>query len=110
MNNGAIEPAAACSAEQERERGAQRSLELAILLSIPCFVWGIWVCWPKIVMDHGRLEPWKIAVQWTGDATALFWFLGFFVRRFVLRQPWKGREVSSRTAKRFVWITSGSLL
>lgn len=95
---------------QEQERQAQRYLELAILLSIPCYVWGIWVCWPKIVMEHGRLEPWKIAVQWTGDVTALFWFLTFFVRRFVLRQPWKGREVSPRTAQRFVWTTSGSLL
>jgi hypothetical protein len=83
---------------------------LIIFLSIPCFAWGIWVCWPKIVMDHGRLEPWKIAVQWTGDVTALFWFLSFFVRRFILRQPWKGREVTAKTARRFVWITSGSLL
>src|SRR5262245_12128711 len=95
---------------QDQEREAQRYLELAILLSIPCFVWGIWVSWPKIVMDHGRLEPWKIAVQWAGDATALFWFLRFFVTRMVLRRPWKGREVSSRAARRFVWITSGSLL
>jgi hypothetical protein len=61
---------------QDLEREAQRYLELVILLSVPCFVWGIWVCWPKIVMDHGRLEPWKIAVQWTGDATAVLWFLG----------------------------------
>src|SRR5205823_7547916 len=49
---------------REQEREAQRYLELAILLSLPCFVWGIWVCWPRIVMEHGRLEPWKIALQW----------------------------------------------
>jgi hypothetical protein len=61
-------------------------------------------------MDHGRLEPWKLAVQWAGDTTAVFWFLGFFVRRFVYRRPWKGREVSSKSARRFVWVTSGSLL
>jgi hypothetical protein len=104
---GLIEAPAPSRQHQERE--AQHYLELAILLSVPCYAWGIWVCWPKIVMDHGRLEPWKM-VQWTGDVTALFWFLGFFVRRFVLLRPWRGREVSVKTARRFVWITSGSLL
>ena len=75
---------------QEQEREAQRYLELAILLSLPCFVWGIWVCWPRIVMEHGRLEPWKIALQWTGDATAVFWFLGFFIRHLCSGSPGRG--------------------
>jgi hypothetical protein len=85
----------------EEKKQAQRILELLILLSIPCFAWGLWVCWPRIALEQGRLEPWKVATLWAGEAAAVLWLASFFARRYVLGEFWAGQTTTPAEANRF---------
>jgi hypothetical protein len=38
---------------------------------------GIWLKLPYLIMEHRRLEPWKILELWSADVLALFWFVRF---------------------------------
>lgn len=40
---------------------------------------GIWLKLPYLVMEHRRLEPWKILELWSADVLALFWFIRFMI-------------------------------
>jgi hypothetical protein len=57
---------------------------------------------PYLVLEHRRLQPWKIAGLWLGDIMALIWFGRFALAHAVLGAPLVSMRLSDR--RRRLWL------
>src|SRR5262249_26171904 len=57
-----------------------------------------------------RLEPWKAALIWFGDAVTLGWFLWYFVKHAVGGVPLRSRELAGGRFGRDVTLAGITLL
>lgn len=48
---------------------------------------GLWAQWPYLLIEHGRLEPWKSLELWCANILALVWFGRFALEHAVLGEP-----------------------
>jgi hypothetical protein len=48
---------------------------------------GIWAFLPALIIEHRRIEHWKLLGLWAGDAVALLWFLRFAFVHALLGEP-----------------------
>lgn len=48
---------------------------------------GLWLQWPYLLIEHRRLEPWKILELWCADILAFVWFGRFVLEHVVLGEP-----------------------
>lgn len=69
---------------QEKTR---RLLSIIVGGTLLTFVFSLWVHWPWLEAEHHRLEPATRILIWSGDATALIWFLWFGLRYCLLGHP-----------------------
>ena len=72
---------------EARQRGQILKVQLACLLI--CVVLGIaiWANLPYMLVEHSRLEIWKIVGLWIGDLAALIWFGRFLFAHALLAEP-----------------------
>ena len=52
---------------------------------------GSWGFAPYFLREHRRLEPWKVALIWIGDATTFCWFVRFFVQHVLHAEPLRAK-------------------
>lgn len=50
-------------------------------------LFGSWAVFPFLQREHERLPIWQAVLLWIGDATALGWFIYFFVTHSLLGRP-----------------------
>src|SRR5215467_13427444 len=69
------------------QKGRILKIQLACLLI--CVVLGvaIWANMPYMLVEHSRLELWKIVGLWIGDLAALIWFGRFLFAHALLGEP-----------------------
>ena len=48
---------------------------------------GLWLQWPYLLIEHRRLEPWKIAELWCANILALIWFGRFALEHAIMGEP-----------------------
>ncbi|MEO6436709.1 MAG: hypothetical protein ABIP55_13245 [Tepidisphaeraceae bacterium] len=70
--------------DAQRRRGAVRGWTFALLALA---VFAAWAIGPYLSGELRRLEPWKIAVLYSGNLIAAAWFIRFTVQHFVLDAP-----------------------
>jgi hypothetical protein len=78
-----------------------RLVRLACFAMLAALAFGLWVHWPYLVVEHRRLERWKIVGLWFGDVSALFWFLRFAAVHAVLSVPLAPAPLARR--RRRLW-------
>lgn len=54
-----------------------RNLQILCILVVVVLLSAIWVFLPYLVVEHRRLETWKIAGLWSGDFIGLLWISRF---------------------------------
>src|SRR4051812_47665253 len=64
-------------------------LKMRILCAVVAvaFAVGLWANLPYIVVEHQRLESWKIIGLWIGDFMGLVWFGRFVMVHVILEEP-----------------------
>lgn len=62
-------------------------VRLACLAGAVILAVGLWANLPYLIVEHRRLELWKICGLWCGDFMALLWFLRFVFDHAVLGEP-----------------------
>ena len=61
--------------------------------------YDIWAMGPYLDNELRRLEPWKVAAIFFGDAIAALWFIRFAVARIVLGETLEDRPAGARTRR-----------
>jgi hypothetical protein len=59
-------------------------LGLGVLAALGAVAIGVWVHWPWLRAEHGRLPPTLAAGIWAADAVAILWLIWFGVRYAVI--------------------------
>ena len=92
--------------------GQSRPWALGVLAGLACagLVLGLWGFLPYFVLEHRRLEPWKGALIWAGDAIALGWFLRFLTEHLVQGRPLRSWLWGSFKHEKEWQLALGSLL
>jgi hypothetical protein len=62
-------------------------------------IYGAWAVGPYLANELRRLEPWKVAAIFFGDAIAALWFIRFAVARIVLGEPLEDRPAAARSRR-----------
>lgn len=75
------------SADQPRQ---VRIVRFACLAVIVILAVGLWAEMPYLIVEHRRLEPWKIFELWCADILALFWFARFAIVHAIQGEPLVG--------------------
>lgn len=71
-------------------------------------VFDAWAICPYLSNELARLEPWKAAALFLGDAVAALWFLRFALTHLILRKPLEDQPASERS-RWIVGIFIGSM-
>ena len=87
-------------------------VRLASFAVLAFFGLGIWANLPYLIIEHHRLESWKIIGMWTGDVTAFFWFLQFAFTHGLLGRPLRGVLVSDgrKQLRRLALVGAAAML
>jgi hypothetical protein len=77
--------------DAEKRRAAVMRWSLALFV-VAAF--GAWAIGPYMRAELRRLEPWKVAAIFSGDAIALLWFIRFSITHLVLGWPLEDRPAA----------------
>jgi hypothetical protein len=72
---------------------------------------GLWLQWPYLLIEHRRLQPWKILELWCANILALVWFGRFALEHAILGEPLLPTPVAdARKQMKVVCIAGASAL
>jgi hypothetical protein len=64
-----------------------RGVRLCCLAVLALLALGVWAHLAYLLIEHRRLEPWKIIGFWAGDTAAFVWFARFAFAHALLGEP-----------------------
>lgn len=76
-----------------------RNLRILCGLVVVVLLAAVWSFLPYLVVEHRRLEAWKIVGLWSGDFVALLWFIRFAHVHAFLGEPFAPVPVSWERAR-----------
>jgi hypothetical protein len=80
------------TADVERQINIVRLACTGIVLMLSA---GLWLKLPYLMMEHRRLEPWKIVELWSADILALIWFIRFTATHAIAGEPLVASQVEN---------------
>lgn len=67
----------------------RRKLKIVFFFTVISFLVGILCFWPYLEEEHRRMDPWMSVLVWVSDCVGLIWFTWYFIKHFVLGEPFR---------------------
>jgi len=94
---------------RKRQYPSLLKVQLACLGIIVVLGVAVWANLPYLLVEHSRLETWKVIGLWIGDIAGLVWFGRFVLAHAILAEPLVDLPASEQTQE-FKFIVRAGIL